>query len=97
MAEPAAKLLLAQASGVGWRNAMSWFPGHMFKASKAMGERLSQVDLIIEVRDARVRLPAVAAATTAGAPSPCAKPMRPTATLAGAAHVVQCAAHISAR
>eukprot|EP00966_Prymnesium_polylepis_P059516 1379539-Prymnesium_polylepis.1 len=38
---------------VGWRNATSWFPGHMAQASKDMSQRLGKVDLVIEVRDAR--------------------------------------------
>lgn len=33
---------------------LAWYPGHMAKAQRIMGERLSRVDLVIEVRDARV-------------------------------------------
>jgi len=33
---------------------IQWYPGHMHKASKAIQETLSQVDLIIEVLDARI-------------------------------------------
>ena len=34
--------------------AIQWYPGHMHKASKEMKEILPQVDLIIEVLDARI-------------------------------------------
>ncbi|MDN4501407.1 ribosome biogenesis GTPase YlqF [Alteromonadaceae bacterium BrNp21-10] len=34
--------------------AIHWYPGHMHKAQKEMKERLPQVDLIIEVLDARI-------------------------------------------
>jgi len=34
--------------------AIQWYPGHMHKASKEMKEILSQVDLFIEVLDARI-------------------------------------------
>jgi ribosome biogenesis GTPase A len=37
----------------GWRHALSWFPGHVNKASQEMARRLTRVDLVIEVRDAR--------------------------------------------
>ena len=37
----------------GWRHAISWFPGHVAKASREMTERLCRVDMVIEVRDAR--------------------------------------------
>ena len=37
----------------GWRHALSWFPGHVARATKEMAERLSHVDLVLEVRDAR--------------------------------------------
>jgi ribosome biogenesis GTPase A len=36
-----------------WRHALSWFPGHVAAASKNMASRLKQVDIVIEVRDAR--------------------------------------------
>lgn len=35
---------------------MSWFPGHMAKALRLMESRLKLVDLIVEVRDARLPL-----------------------------------------
>eukprot|EP00897_Mesotaenium_endlicherianum_P009144 jgi/Mesen1/8258/ME000445S07397 len=35
-------------------SAVNWFPGHMVNAAKEMKERLKAVDLIIEVRDARL-------------------------------------------
>ena len=37
-----------------WRKAASWFPGHMAQATKTMSERLTMVDIVAEVRDARV-------------------------------------------
>ena len=36
-----------------WRHALSWFPGHVAKASSEMATRLKHVDIVIEVRDAR--------------------------------------------
>ena len=39
----------------GWRHALSWFPGHAKKASRDMAERLKHVDIVLEIRDARVR------------------------------------------
>ena len=33
---------------------VQWYPGHMEKARRQMNERLRAVDLIIEVRDARI-------------------------------------------
>ncbi|MDD2591471.1 MAG: ribosome biogenesis GTPase YlqF [Erysipelotrichaceae bacterium] len=33
---------------------IQWFPGHMAKASKEMQEKMKAVDMIIELRDARV-------------------------------------------
>lgn len=34
---------------------LNWFPGHMAKASREIAERMHSIDLVIEVRDARVR------------------------------------------
>lgn len=34
--------------------AINWFPGHMFKAKKEIAKIMNQVDLIIEVLDARI-------------------------------------------
>jgi len=39
-----------------FEKAVNWFPGHMLKASKGIAEKMSACDLIIEVRDARVRI-----------------------------------------
>ena len=36
--------------------AIHWYPGHIAKAEKALGEALAKVDLVIEVRDARIPL-----------------------------------------
>ena len=33
---------------------LSWFPGHMAKTLRSIAERLPQVDLVIETRDARI-------------------------------------------
>lgn len=33
----------------------SWFPGHMVKAIKNIEQRLKLIDILVEVRDARVR------------------------------------------
>ena len=33
--------------------AIQWFPGHMNKAKKAIGDRMKSVDMVIEVLDAR--------------------------------------------
>ena len=35
--------------------AINWFPGHMAAATRAIRSRLKLSDLVIEVRDARVR------------------------------------------
>jgi len=37
---------------------VTWFPGHMHKALKEMHKQLKAIDLVIEVRDARVPLSA---------------------------------------
>eukprot|EP01116_Phalansterium_solitarium_P002839 TRINITY_DN13141_c0_g1_i1.p1 TRINITY_DN13141_c0_g1~~TRINITY_DN13141_c0_g1_i1.p1 ORF type:complete len:200 (+),score=28.46 TRINITY_DN13141_c0_g1_i1:113-712(+) len=34
--------------------AINWFPGHMAKATRQMAERLNSVDLVMEIRDARI-------------------------------------------
>ncbi|MEB3255325.1 MAG: ribosome biogenesis GTPase YlqF [Synechococcaceae cyanobacterium] len=34
--------------------AIQWYPGHIAKAEKALSENLARVDLVIEVRDARI-------------------------------------------
>jgi ribosome biogenesis GTPase A len=36
--------------------AIQWYPGHIAKAEKALTEALAKVDLVIEVRDARIPL-----------------------------------------
>jgi len=36
-------------------NVVNWFPGHMAKGLRVMEQTLRKVDVIIEVRDARVR------------------------------------------
>lgn len=38
------------------RPAIQWYPGHIAKAEKALAEQLKRVDLILEVRDARIPL-----------------------------------------
>lgn len=34
--------------------AISWFPGHMYKAQKRLAKEISQIDVVIEIRDARL-------------------------------------------
>ncbi|WP_157765654.1 ribosome biogenesis GTPase YlqF [Halobacteriovorax marinus] len=36
--------------------AFNWFPGHMAKAMKQVGEKLKMVDIVLELRDARIPL-----------------------------------------
>ena len=36
--------------------AIQWYPGHIAKAEKALASHLEKVDLVIEVRDARIPL-----------------------------------------
>ena len=36
--------------------AIQWYPGHIAKAEKALNANLAKVDLVIEVRDARIPL-----------------------------------------
>jgi hypothetical protein len=36
--------------------AINWYPGHMASATKAIRERIKLVDLVLEVRDARIPL-----------------------------------------
>lgn len=38
---------------------INWYPGHMARAVKALRERLGRVDIVVEVRDARVPLSSV--------------------------------------
>ena len=38
----------------GQKVSINWFPGHMTKAKRAMEEKLKVVDMVIEIRDARV-------------------------------------------
>ena len=33
---------------------INWFPGHMAKARREIGEKLTLVDLVIELKDARI-------------------------------------------
>ena len=35
---------------------INWYPGHMLKAKKELSERLKRVDVVLEMRDARIRL-----------------------------------------
>jgi ribosome biogenesis GTPase A len=39
-----------------WRAPISWFPGHMAKASRQIRERIIKCDVVLEIRDARVPL-----------------------------------------
>ncbi|MBQ2138014.1 MAG: ribosome biogenesis GTPase YlqF, partial [Erysipelotrichaceae bacterium] len=38
----------------GFENSINWYPGHMAKARRQMEEQLKLVDIIIELRDARI-------------------------------------------
>ena len=33
---------------------IQWFPGHMAKAKREISEKIKQVDLVIELKDARI-------------------------------------------
>lgn len=33
---------------------IQWFPGHMFKAKKELADKLSDIDVVIEMVDARL-------------------------------------------
>ena len=35
-------------------NGIQWFPGHMFKAKKELADKLSDIDVVIEMVDARL-------------------------------------------
>ena len=38
---------------------INWFPGHMFKAGKQLQQMLKRVDVVLELRDARIPLASV--------------------------------------
>ena len=38
---------------------INWFPGHMFKAGKQLQQILKRVDVVLELRDARIPLASV--------------------------------------
>ena len=38
---------------------INWYPGHMLKAKKELSERLKRVDVVLEIRDARIPLSSV--------------------------------------
>ncbi|KAI9144875.1 mitochondrial GTPase 1-like protein [Paraphysoderma sedebokerense] len=42
-----------------YEKVINWFPGHMAKGLRLMSERMRQVDVIIEVRDARIPLSSI--------------------------------------
>ena len=35
---------------------IQWYPGHIAKAERALKEQLKRVDVVLEVRDARIPL-----------------------------------------
>lgn len=35
-------------------NYIQWFPGHMYKTTKEMNEKMNKIDIIIEMRDSRI-------------------------------------------
>lgn len=43
----------------GYDRVINWFPGHMAKGLRLISERLNTVDLVVEVRDARIPLSSV--------------------------------------
>lgn len=45
-----------QISEGGLRERINWFPGHMAKALREAADRISKVDLVLEIRDARIPL-----------------------------------------
>ena len=53
---PAAAAVLAAGALSTAAPAIQWYPGHIAKAEKALAENLAKVDLVIEVRDARIPL-----------------------------------------
>jgi len=55
MAESQARIQAAGAQGSS-APAIQWYPGHIAKAEKALAANLAKVDLVIEVRDARIPL-----------------------------------------
>jgi hypothetical protein len=60
----ARKGLYGLASKAGEAAAINWYPGHMASATKAIRERIKVVDLVVEVRDARVRYPSTSISPT---------------------------------
>lgn len=75
------------------QSSITWFPGHMRQAMTALKRVVKGVDLVLEVRDARVRQsvcqqqhPAAAAAAASG--------LVPSTQSSGLTHAVQpCASH----
>ena len=43
----------------GNKQEINWYPGHMLKAKKELAERLKRVDVVLEIRDARIPLSSV--------------------------------------
>ena len=38
---------------------INWYPGHMLKAKKEMAKQLKRVDVVLEIRDARIPISSV--------------------------------------
>ena len=38
---------------------INWYPGHMLKAKKELAEQLKRVDVVLEMRDARIPVSSV--------------------------------------
>jgi hypothetical protein len=53
-----AKKKMASAWG-NWRPPISWFPGHMAKASRQVKENITKCEVVLEIRDARVPLSSI--------------------------------------
>jgi ribosome biogenesis GTPase A len=47
---------MAKSNASGDERAVSWYPGHMLKAQKRLAEDAKQVDVVLELRDARLPL-----------------------------------------
>ena len=45
---------------------VQWYPGHIARAERRLQEQLSQVDAVLEVRDARCAFPAILVISAGG-------------------------------
>jgi ribosome biogenesis GTPase A len=56
LAKPAPTIIVCFNSQMSTTPAIQWYPGHIAKAEKALKEQLNRVDVVLEVRDARIPL-----------------------------------------